>query len=145
LYRSTSISNVAGASLSRRSSERELADSGAKKRTSSSTDRHDGEFKLRVNNRAQPTDRTALCRPQKQNTTNAVLNILIKIWCYTRYIYIVAVVVVAVLLITGRFNWLTSDSTSFCPSSCIPPQCMAFRLFEIYVQCVPAHGMPDRH
>ncbi|KAH8395319.1 hypothetical protein KR222_009407, partial [Zaprionus bogoriensis] len=39
--RSTSISNVAGASLSRRSSERELADSGAKKRTSSSTDRHD--------------------------------------------------------------------------------------------------------
>ncbi|XP_034483664.1 ensconsin isoform X6 [Drosophila innubila] len=40
--RSTSISNVAGASLSRRSSERELADSGAKKRTSSSTDRHDG-------------------------------------------------------------------------------------------------------
>lgn len=44
LFRSTSISNVAGASLSRRSSERELADSGAKKRTSSSTDRHDGEF-----------------------------------------------------------------------------------------------------
>ncbi|XP_030561068.1 uncharacterized abhydrolase domain-containing protein DDB_G0269086 isoform X7 [Drosophila novamexicana] len=40
--RSTSISNVAGASLSRRSSERELADSGAKKRASSSTDRHDG-------------------------------------------------------------------------------------------------------
>ncbi|XP_030561063.1 eukaryotic translation initiation factor 4 gamma isoform X2 [Drosophila novamexicana] len=39
--RSTSISNVAGASLSRRSSERELADSGAKKRASSSTDRHD--------------------------------------------------------------------------------------------------------
>ncbi|XP_016978789.1 ensconsin isoform X14 [Drosophila rhopaloa] len=40
--RSTSISNVAGASLSRRSSERELADSGAKKRASSSTDRQDG-------------------------------------------------------------------------------------------------------
>ncbi|XP_034122615.1 ensconsin isoform X9 [Drosophila guanche] len=40
--RSTSISNVAGASLTRRSSERELADSGAKKRASSSTDRHDG-------------------------------------------------------------------------------------------------------
>ncbi|XP_052847370.1 protein split ends isoform X2 [Drosophila gunungcola] len=39
--RSTSISNVAGASLSRRSSERELADSGAKKRASSSTDRQD--------------------------------------------------------------------------------------------------------
>ncbi|KAH8329672.1 hypothetical protein KR074_007483, partial [Drosophila pseudoananassae] len=39
--RSTSISNVAGATLSRRSSERELADSGAKKRASSSTDRHD--------------------------------------------------------------------------------------------------------
>ncbi|SPP77427.1 ensconsin isoform X8 [Drosophila guanche] len=39
--RSTSISNVAGASLTRRSSERELADSGAKKRASSSTDRHD--------------------------------------------------------------------------------------------------------
>ncbi|XP_032598636.1 uncharacterized protein LOC6557315 isoform X6 [Drosophila grimshawi] len=39
--RSTSISNVAGGSLSRRSSERELADGGAKKRTSSSTDRHD--------------------------------------------------------------------------------------------------------
>lgn len=43
-FRSTSISNVAGASLSRRSSERELADSGAKKRISSSTDRQDGEF-----------------------------------------------------------------------------------------------------
>ncbi|XP_034483658.1 serine-rich adhesin for platelets isoform X1 [Drosophila innubila] len=42
--RSTSISNVAGASLSRRSSERELADSGAKKRTSSSTDRHDEDI-----------------------------------------------------------------------------------------------------
>ncbi|XP_017071211.1 ensconsin isoform X10 [Drosophila eugracilis] len=40
--RSTSISNVAGASLSRRSSERELTDSGAKKRASSSTDRQDG-------------------------------------------------------------------------------------------------------
>ncbi|XP_030380418.1 ensconsin isoform X8 [Scaptodrosophila lebanonensis] len=40
--RSTSISNVAGASLSRRSSERELADSGVKKRASSSTDRNDG-------------------------------------------------------------------------------------------------------
>ncbi|XP_033161631.1 inner centromere protein isoform X1 [Drosophila mauritiana] len=39
--RSTSISNVAGASLTRRSSERELADSGAKKRASSSTDRQD--------------------------------------------------------------------------------------------------------
>ncbi|XP_017842859.1 ensconsin isoform X10 [Drosophila busckii] len=39
--RSTSISNVAGATLSRRSSERELADSGAKKRASSSTDRQD--------------------------------------------------------------------------------------------------------
>ncbi|XP_017071202.1 MAP7 domain-containing protein 1 isoform X2 [Drosophila eugracilis] len=39
--RSTSISNVAGASLSRRSSERELTDSGAKKRASSSTDRQD--------------------------------------------------------------------------------------------------------
>ncbi|XP_030380417.1 MAP7 domain-containing protein 1 isoform X7 [Scaptodrosophila lebanonensis] len=39
--RSTSISNVAGASLSRRSSERELADSGVKKRASSSTDRND--------------------------------------------------------------------------------------------------------
>lgn len=44
IYSSTSISNVAGASLSRRSSERELADSGAKKRTSSSTDRQDGEL-----------------------------------------------------------------------------------------------------
>ncbi|KAH8379984.1 hypothetical protein KR009_008323 [Drosophila setifemur] len=43
--RSTSISNVAGASLSRRSSERELADSGAKKRASSSTDRHDDRRK----------------------------------------------------------------------------------------------------
>ncbi|XP_068149913.1 MAP7 domain-containing protein 1 isoform X5 [Drosophila tropicalis] len=43
--RSTSISNVAaGASLSRRSSERELADSGAKKRASSSTDRHDEDI-----------------------------------------------------------------------------------------------------
>ncbi|XP_032598638.1 uncharacterized abhydrolase domain-containing protein DDB_G0269086 isoform X8 [Drosophila grimshawi] len=42
--RSTSISNVAGGSLSRRSSERELADGGAKKRTSSSTDRHDEDI-----------------------------------------------------------------------------------------------------
>ncbi|XP_030380414.1 inner centromere protein A isoform X4 [Scaptodrosophila lebanonensis] len=42
--RSTSISNVAGASLSRRSSERELADSGVKKRASSSTDRNDEDF-----------------------------------------------------------------------------------------------------
>ncbi|KAM8710800.1 hypothetical protein ACLKA7_017434 [Drosophila subpalustris] len=42
--RSTSISNVAGASLSRRSSERELADSGAKKRISSSTDRNDEDI-----------------------------------------------------------------------------------------------------
>ncbi|KAM7355598.1 MAP7 domain containing protein ensconsin isoform 5-T5 [Cochliomyia hominivorax] len=41
--RSTSISNVAGASLSRRSSERELNDSGSKKRATSAsgTDRHD--------------------------------------------------------------------------------------------------------
>ncbi|XP_037939075.1 inner centromere protein isoform X6 [Teleopsis dalmanni] len=41
--RSTSISNVAGATLSRRSSERELADSGAKKRATSAsgTERHD--------------------------------------------------------------------------------------------------------
>ncbi|XP_011184607.2 ensconsin isoform X10 [Zeugodacus cucurbitae] len=42
--RSTSISNVTGASLSRRSSERELNDSGAKKRATSAggTDRHEG-------------------------------------------------------------------------------------------------------
>uniref|UniRef100_A0A1B0FI64 Ensconsin n=1 Tax=Glossina morsitans morsitans TaxID=37546 RepID=A0A1B0FI64_GLOMM len=41
--RSTSISNVAGASLSRRSSERELNDSGTKKRATSAsgTERHD--------------------------------------------------------------------------------------------------------
>ncbi|XP_011184520.2 uncharacterized abhydrolase domain-containing protein DDB_G0269086 isoform X2 [Zeugodacus cucurbitae] len=41
--RSTSISNVTGASLSRRSSERELNDSGAKKRATSAggTDRHE--------------------------------------------------------------------------------------------------------
>uniref|UniRef100_A0A0A1X144 MAP7 domain-containing protein 2 n=1 Tax=Zeugodacus cucurbitae TaxID=28588 RepID=A0A0A1X144_ZEUCU len=41
--RSTSISNVTGASLSRRSSERELTDSGAKKRATSAggTDRHE--------------------------------------------------------------------------------------------------------
>ncbi|XP_065359458.1 ensconsin isoform X2 [Calliphora vicina] len=41
--RSTSISNVAGASLSRRSSERELNDSGSKKRATSAsgTERHD--------------------------------------------------------------------------------------------------------
>lgn len=43
---STSISNVAGASLSRRSSERELNDSGSKKRATSAsgTDRHEGKF-----------------------------------------------------------------------------------------------------
>ncbi|XP_075162591.1 MAP7 domain containing protein ensconsin isoform X10 [Haematobia irritans] len=42
--RSTSISNVAGASLSRRSSERELNDCGSKKRATSAsgTDRHEG-------------------------------------------------------------------------------------------------------
>ncbi|XP_036336526.1 ensconsin isoform X10 [Rhagoletis pomonella] len=42
--RSTSITNVTGASLSRRSSERELTDSGAKKRAISAggTDRHEG-------------------------------------------------------------------------------------------------------
>ncbi|XP_012157943.1 ensconsin isoform X11 [Ceratitis capitata] len=42
--RSTSITNVTGASLSRRSSERELTDSGAKKRATSAggTDRHEG-------------------------------------------------------------------------------------------------------
>ncbi|XP_012157945.1 ensconsin isoform X13 [Ceratitis capitata] len=41
--RSTSITNVTGASLSRRSSERELTDSGAKKRATSAggTDRHE--------------------------------------------------------------------------------------------------------
>lgn len=46
-YRSTSISNVTGASLSRRSSERELTDSGAKKRATSAggTDRHEGKCK----------------------------------------------------------------------------------------------------
>ncbi|XP_018793145.1 PREDICTED: inner centromere protein A isoform X4 [Bactrocera latifrons] len=43
--RSTSISNVTGASLSRRSSERELTDSGAKKRATSAggTDRHEDD------------------------------------------------------------------------------------------------------
>ncbi|XP_011184598.2 MAP7 domain-containing protein 1 isoform X9 [Zeugodacus cucurbitae] len=43
--RSTSISNVTGASLSRRSSERELNDSGAKKRATSAggTDRHEDD------------------------------------------------------------------------------------------------------
>ncbi|XP_062136450.1 ensconsin isoform X5 [Drosophila sulfurigaster albostrigata] len=57
--RSTSISNVAGASLSRRSSERELADSGAKKRASSSTDRHDGRaYSMnRLDQLAQPIRR----------------------------------------------------------------------------------------
>lgn len=46
MLRSTSISNVAGATLSRRSSERELNDSGSKKRATSAsgTDRHDGKF-----------------------------------------------------------------------------------------------------
>lgn len=49
-YSSTSISNVAGASLSRRSSERELADSGSKKRatSASATERHDGKFVFTV-------------------------------------------------------------------------------------------------
>ncbi|XP_034655521.1 ensconsin isoform X6 [Drosophila subobscura] len=57
--RSTSISNVAGASLTRRSSERELADSGAKKRASSSTDRHDGRaYSMnRLDQLAQPIRR----------------------------------------------------------------------------------------
>ncbi|XP_044313536.1 MAP7 domain-containing protein 1 isoform X12 [Drosophila rhopaloa] len=57
--RSTSISNVAGASLSRRSSERELADSGAKKRASSSTDRQDGRaYSMnRLDQLAQPIRR----------------------------------------------------------------------------------------
>ncbi|XP_012157940.1 ensconsin isoform X7 [Ceratitis capitata] len=43
--RSTSITNVTGASLSRRSSERELTDSGAKKRATSAggTDRHEDD------------------------------------------------------------------------------------------------------
>ncbi|XP_030380416.1 ensconsin isoform X6 [Scaptodrosophila lebanonensis] len=57
--RSTSISNVAGASLSRRSSERELADSGVKKRASSSTDRNDGRaYSMnRLDQLAQPIRR----------------------------------------------------------------------------------------
>ncbi|XP_017071208.1 ensconsin isoform X7 [Drosophila eugracilis] len=57
--RSTSISNVAGASLSRRSSERELTDSGAKKRASSSTDRQDGRaYSMnRLDQLAQPIRR----------------------------------------------------------------------------------------
>ncbi|XP_033161639.1 ensconsin isoform X8 [Drosophila mauritiana] len=57
--RSTSISNVAGASLTRRSSERELADSGAKKRASSSTDRQDGRaYSMnRLDQLAQPIRR----------------------------------------------------------------------------------------
>jgi len=55
--RSTSISNVAGASLTRRSSERELADSGAKKRASSSTDRQDGESRCPRRHLSHPRNR----------------------------------------------------------------------------------------
>ncbi|XP_011184573.2 MAP7 domain-containing protein 1 isoform X7 [Zeugodacus cucurbitae] len=59
--RSTSISNVTGASLSRRSSERELNDSGAKKRATSAggTDRHEGRaFSMsRLDQLAQPIRR----------------------------------------------------------------------------------------
>ncbi|XP_039966926.1 ensconsin isoform X8 [Bactrocera tryoni] len=59
--RSTSISNVTGASLSRRSSERELTDSGAKKRATSAggTDRHEGRaFSMsRLDQLAQPIRR----------------------------------------------------------------------------------------
>ncbi|XP_065359465.1 histone-lysine N-methyltransferase, H3 lysine-79 specific isoform X9 [Calliphora vicina] len=59
--RSTSISNVAGASLSRRSSERELNDSGSKKRATSAsgTERHDGRaFSMnRLDQLAQPIRR----------------------------------------------------------------------------------------
>ncbi|XP_036336524.1 ensconsin isoform X8 [Rhagoletis pomonella] len=59
--RSTSITNVTGASLSRRSSERELTDSGAKKRAISAggTDRHEGRaFSMsRLDQLAQPIRR----------------------------------------------------------------------------------------
>ncbi|XP_054733982.1 ensconsin isoform X8 [Anastrepha obliqua] len=59
--RSTSITNVTGASLSRRSSERELTDSGAKKRATSAggTDRHEGRaFSMsRLDQLAQPIRR----------------------------------------------------------------------------------------
>ncbi|XP_059221483.1 ensconsin isoform X5 [Stomoxys calcitrans] len=59
--RSTSISNVAGASLSRRSSERELNDCGSKKRATSAsgTDRHEGRaFSMnRLDQLAQPIRR----------------------------------------------------------------------------------------
>ncbi|XP_075162589.1 MAP7 domain containing protein ensconsin isoform X8 [Haematobia irritans] len=59
--RSTSISNVAGASLSRRSSERELNDCGSKKRATSAsgTDRHEGRaYSMnRLDQLAQPIRR----------------------------------------------------------------------------------------
>ncbi|XP_067645584.1 ensconsin isoform X9 [Eurosta solidaginis] len=59
--RSTSITNVTGASLSRRSSERELTDSSAKKRATSAggTDRHEGRaFSMsRLDQLAQPIRR----------------------------------------------------------------------------------------
>ncbi|XP_037900831.1 ensconsin isoform X11 [Glossina fuscipes] len=57
--RSTSISNVAGASLSRRSSERELNDSGTKKRATSAsgTERHDGSRSGNVTPGGQLTSR----------------------------------------------------------------------------------------
>ncbi|XP_011290640.1 histone-lysine N-methyltransferase, H3 lysine-79 specific isoform X6 [Musca domestica] len=59
--RSTSISNVAGASLSRRSSERELNDCGSKKRATSAsgTERHEGRaYSMnRLDQLAQPIRR----------------------------------------------------------------------------------------